>query len=621
MISRFKNRFWKCFAAKPRVSAFGGSSAGAVAVMTALTIPLLLGVTSLGIEVGHWYAGQRTMQGAADAAAISAAAQYIADYPTNPNNTTYQTVGVSYAGYNGFTIPTANVCLVTSSGNNCSTVLSLDSRALVCANPPCVVVEITQNTATWLTTRASLMPGASSIVQAIPTPTLMARAIVSMHESTLTTTTSGADCILALANKTNAVQVEGGGDLVAKCGVSIDGGLDQNHGSPVLGGITFNGANAKAEVTNLVVSANSPYSTECPVGSQGAHCLLYDPNKSPPAGTGSTTQLPTSDFFSNTATQDPYASAVATLFQTAPPAGVQTGGVAMKTPGSGYTGTSCTFTVSGGTYYSTTSSPATFTATISGGKVTAIVSVTDPGAYTTFPTSPVSASAIVTGSSPSKSCGGSGATFTLTEGCFTWNGTPIAGRKYCSIFMHGQDKPNFPAGNYWIAGGDVNCVGFCTSGSNVVVTSAVAGVTFFLTNGDGANSLGTNSYAQVSIQSGTVNLCSPGTNCGTTCSNKAGPTSCMLFIQNPNATLSTGLKTVNNLFNGNGKNTLSGLVYLPKQTFSTTGTSSIGGCFGVIAYYVDIGGTPEFSNGCLPGNGIGGTTTTTTTLANPFLYQ
>jgi hypothetical protein len=95
----------------------------------------------------------------------------------------------------------------------------------------------------------------------------------------------------------------------------------------------------------------------------------------------------------------------------------------------------------------------------------------------------------------------------------------------------------------------------------------------------------------------------------------------MLIIQDPAAPLSTTLKSINNIVNGNGKNTLAGLVYLPKQTFSTGGTSSIGGCFGVIAYFVDIGGTPEFSNGCLPGNGIGGTTTTVTTFSSPKLYQ
>ena len=175
MSSLFKVRFWKC-------------SAGAVAVMTALTIPLLLGVTSLGIEVGHWYMAQRTMQGAADAAAISAAAEYIAD---GGSGTTYQTVGVNYALTNGFTIPTSQVCLITSSGNNCGTVLSIDSRTLVCVNPPCVVVEITEDTSTWLTTAASFMPSAGTLVQSIPTPTLIARATVAAKSHTQTTTTKG----------------------------------------------------------------------------------------------------------------------------------------------------------------------------------------------------------------------------------------------------------------------------------------------------------------------------------------------------------------------------------------------------------------------------------------------
>src|SRR5262249_51556095 len=128
------------------------------------------------------------------------------------------------------------------------------------------------------------------------------------------------------------------------------------------------------------------------------------------------------------------------------------------------------------------------------------------------------------------------------------------------------------------------------------------------------------SYATIGLQSGTYNFCSPGTNCGTTCTNSIS-TSCMLFIQNPAAPLSTTLKAINNVVNGNGSNTLAGIVYLPKQTFSTTGTSTIKGCFGVIAYFIDIGGTPEFSNGCLPGNGIGGTTTTVTSFTGPYLYQ
>jgi hypothetical protein len=455
----------------------------------------------------------------------------------------------------------------------------------------------------------SLEPAATGrLVQAIPTPTLKARAIVRAVSQTVSTTTEGTDCILALANDPAAVLVHGNGDLQANCGVAIDGGLDQNASGTPVGGITFDGSPSRVHISNLVVSSSS---TNCP----GAHCFLYNP---------ATSALPAANVFTNTATPDPYASQVVALFATAPPAGVQTGGVAINTAGSGYTGSgTCTFTVTGGTYYTTSSSPATFTANISGGRATNPLTVTDPGAYTTFPTSPVSATS---------SCGGSGATFTLTQGCFTWNGTAIAGRKYCSINLNGAGTTNFPAGSYWIAGGDGGCVGFCVSSNNATVTSAAAGVTFFLTNGDGTNSLGTNSYAHVAITSGTISLCAPGTSSGTTCTTTnfgsgctaTTGTSCLLFVQNPAATTSTAdgnPSSTNNTFNGNGTRTLSGLIYLPKQTFAEAGNGPIQGCVGIIAKYVDIGGTPLFSNGCLPGNGIGGTTTTVTTWGSPFLYQ
>jgi hypothetical protein len=385
--------------------------------------------------------------------------------------------------------------------------------------------------------------------------------------------------------------------------------LTQNAGTPIQGGITFNGANAKINVNALVVAAAT---ANCPDG--GAHCQKYN----------STAAL--TNVVKNTPTPDPYASQITALFQTTP-LGVQTGGVAIKTAGAGYTNGTCTFTVPGGTYFDTTvSSPVKFTATISGGKVTGTPTVTDPGAYSTLPSGTVSATS---------TCGGSGATFTLTEGCWTWNSTlfpvqlgvpqALAGRKYCSINLNGAGTTNFPTGNYWIAGGDSGCPGFCVSSANATVTSAVPGVTFFLTHGDGAHSLGASSYATTSITSGSVNLCAPGTNCTNTCSpNAAVPTQCMLFIQNPTATVSTALDTpatTVNSFAGNGARTLSGLIYLPTQTFSETGNGPILGCVAVIAKYFDIGGTPTFSDGCLPGNGIGGTTTTVTTFSPPYLYQ
>lgn len=617
---------------KRKIGKFGSCCAGAVAVLTALVLPVLLGFASLGTEVGHWYLAQREMQGAADAAALSAAAQWIADQEgSNTSSTTYQTVGQSYASYNGFSIPLANTCLIPPSGSdNCGAVRSLDARTIICTSPPCVVVEITQNTAQWLTTQASLEPKVSGnkiSVQSISSiaPTLKVRATVSMAETTVTTTTNGADCILSLANATNSVTVEGGGDLVARCGVAIDGGLDQNHSTPVIGGITFNGSGAKAEVASLTMAGNHTENAECNTNAQ--HCYLWSATQSPPAGTGSTTVLPAADFAANTATQDPYATTVAAMFQSGgigvPPQGIAS--VTINQSGSGYTNGTRVFTLGNN---GNPTVPAQVVVTVSGGKVTAVVGVFDPGVYSNVPASATNGADTTGG----KSNPGSGASFKLTEGCFAFPGTavgsvawtPIPGRKYCSIFNHGQTTINFATGNYYIAGGDSNCGGLCESGKNAGFTSDVAGVTFFLTNGEGSGTFGVNSYATISLQSGTVNLCSPGTNCGKTCTNSTS-TSCMLFIQNPAApgglSPPTTIKQYNNLVNGNGTNTLAGLVYLPKQTFTTTGTSSIGGCFGVIAYFVDIGGTPEFSNGCLPGNGIGGITTTTTSFTPPTLYQ
>src|SRR5262249_27175145 len=151
------------------------------AVTTAIVFPILLGFTSLGIEVGHWYLVEREMQGAADAAAISAAAQYIQDQIAgNATSTTYQTTGKHYAGLNGFTIRIANTCLITAGSDNCAPVRALDARPIKCSGPPCIVVEVTQDTFQWLSTEASMEANGLGAVKPIPTPTLVARAVVSM---------------------------------------------------------------------------------------------------------------------------------------------------------------------------------------------------------------------------------------------------------------------------------------------------------------------------------------------------------------------------------------------------------------------------------------------------------
>jgi hypothetical protein len=577
---------------------------GAIAAITALVLPVLLGFSSLGVEVGHWYLAQRQMQGAADAAAISAAARYIVDQRANPVSPGdgYKQTGQDYAARNGSTIPLTNVCLMRADGtDDCTQVRALDSRTIHCDTRPCIVVEITQNTFEWLTTRASLEPSADGTgFQAIPAPVLKSRSVVSVKSRI--EARQGTDCMLVLANARNAIQVRSANtDLVARCGLAIDGGRAQNPGTPPIGDITFSGP-AKVHIDSLVVAAAS--SLTCPDG--GVQCFKW-------SATSTTTPLLPTDVIPNTATSDPYAAGL--NFPTAP-SGVKTGGVAITNQGAGYTDGTRTFTTTGG---------AKFTANVIGGEVTSIIAVTDPGVYTAanFPTGPVTAT-------PDTGTFTTAAIFTLTQGCFTWNGTPIAGRKYCSINITGGTT-TFPAGKYYIAGGD-SCMGFCVTGNNTIVKSVAGGVTFYLTNDEGSTS---GSYARVNIASGNVCLYAPGTSTGTadctsttpgtTCNNTGG--SCLLFVQDSAAPSTTSLSSAGAVtpsntahsFSGNGTRTLSGLVYIPKQTFTESGNGPIGGCFGVIAKYVDIAGTPTFANGCLPGSGIGGGTTIT--YYDPFLSQ
>jgi hypothetical protein len=562
------------------------STSGGIAIMTAVLLPILLGMTALGVEVGHWYLTGRVMQGAADSAAMSAAAEYIAQGLTGSS---YQTVGKNYSKLNGFE-DTKNNVTVTICGPS-------DNR-LICQTDASTIKAVIHQVQSVL-----LLP-TNFLGLHVTEPNIGASAAVSL--TTVTVTNAGNGCVLAVANALNAVQVRGTGVLKANCGIFVDGGIRQTDPTPQCspsstspcGDIHFTGAPSQAWITSLQVAASSGLTTlgasanGCPVPPDASkpHCFLFN----------GTTFLPSSAIKTSTGTPDPYAS----LAFLTPPLGVNA--ITVTNNAGGYNNGLDTFTLVGGTF----TFPAKFTATVSGGKITGVPTIVDPGAYTVLPTGPVS----VTTTGP-----GSGAKITLTEGCFTYvAGTvPLPGRKYCSFNLVGGTT-NFATGNYFIAGGDVNCIGFCVAGANTTVTSDSAGVTFYLTNGEGSGTFGTSSYARLSISSAkNITLCAPGTACGTTCTG-----TCVLFFQNPAATSTTSLDqsgagptpaNTNNTFSGNGTETFSGLLYLPKQTVSLTGGADIKGCAGVVAKYLDVAGTPSFSNGCLPGRGIGGGTTTTTT--------
>jgi Flp pilus assembly protein TadG len=607
MIFQFDNQFGKSgMVVLGRLGRLRVCSAGVVGVVTAIVLPVLLGFTSLGIEVGHWYLAQRQMQGAADAAAISAAAQYIQDQVAgNTSSTTYQTVGQSYASSNGFAISTSNVCLVTLSGDNCSSVRSLDARPIICSGPPCIVAEITQDTLNWWSTNASVEPTAQiGRVQAIPTPTLKVRSIVSVMLDFASNPT-GNSCILTLANDRNAIQVRGNGNIHANCGLLIDGGKHQNAATPIIGGLTLQSGNAEVFISNLTVAASTvgPAGSTCPDPSR---CFLYNP---------STTPLPTSNIFTNVETPDPFASRIFTK-----PGGTVVTGITLVSGGSGYTkNTTRTFTVSGGTFIA----PAKFTATVNNsGVVTGTPVLIDPGQYTT-PPNPLT-NVLVSADDGKGSLAKVNLTFgnCLPGASFSTLPTPVAGRAYCSIPV--TKTVNFPTGIYYVEGGDAACVGLCVVTGNTNTTSDPAGVTFVLTNVTGGIT-----YAQFSVSgNNTLSLTAPanninadGTPCLASCTNT---TFGMIIFQDHNAPITTALSsagavtssnptagTTLNSLAGCGNNptcrTLSGSLYFPNQTLNFSGNGTVQGtCFGLVSKYLDDAGTPIFQNGCLPGTTGGG---------------
>ena len=74
------------------------NQSGVVSITTALTLPLLVGFAALGIEVTEWYAQARSIQAAADDAALSTAVAY-----AQGNTSGYAQEGTSVASSDGYT--------------------------------------------------------------------------------------------------------------------------------------------------------------------------------------------------------------------------------------------------------------------------------------------------------------------------------------------------------------------------------------------------------------------------------------------------------------------------------------------------------------------------------------
>jgi hypothetical protein len=386
--------------------------------MTAVVLPLLLGFAAFGVEVSGWYLKQRAMQGAADAAAISAASAYLAGGDWVAEGKNYSHLNSWTDGSNQVTVSVTPTTIVTDH----------------------IDVDISQP-------QASVLSRFLHISTSSPTTTIRAHSRASV--STIQQDPNGCIIGLSFTAAGGAIQISGQGQLNAPtCTIASNTNTAAQATSclavtpPCM---TFSGANTSLNVNKLQVATLAPF--VCPAGTAGIRCKVGTIANTYPLWT-----------------RDPYATRTMPTPPTCPandPSPITAGGVTTYQPGvycrgisisgqkyvnfnsgiyflggadnssasslsisgtgvsvnlnlstvasaaltatlgSGYK-TNDTVTVAGGTAVAPLSA-ATLKLTVAGGKITG-VSVVNAGSYSAVPSNPVS----VTGGS------GTGAKFNLT---------------------------------------------------------------------------------------------------------------------------------------------------------------------------------------------------------------
>lgn len=238
---------------------FTRSRSGAVATMTALIFPVLLGVAGLGIELGFWYTVKRSMQGAADGAAYEAALTFL-----NGGDTVYVAHGQAVAGQNGWQNGVGGVTVAVN-------------------KPPLNGSHAGNDNAIEVFISRPQSPFIAWIVGYSSQTTVAAHAVVLLSPN------NGNDCVLALNSGPGAISFNGNGNgnngpklSAANCGVASDGGIN------------FTGNSVQMTAQSVAVSAGS-------VGCPGSQCVI----------TSNPAQVTT-----RTATPDPYSGR---SFTTPPP--------------------------------------------------------------------------------------------------------------------------------------------------------------------------------------------------------------------------------------------------------------------------------------------------------------
>jgi len=111
-----------------RLGRFFQDQKGVAAILVALALPVLIGTMGLATETSYWFMHQRSMQNAADAAAIAAATNATSSYASEA-----QGVAAQYGFSNGsgnITVTVANPNTAKNCSQNCYTVTVSDKVPL-----------------------------------------------------------------------------------------------------------------------------------------------------------------------------------------------------------------------------------------------------------------------------------------------------------------------------------------------------------------------------------------------------------------------------------------------------------------------------------------------------------
>jgi len=172
---------------------FTRDSRGSFAVMTALALPVFVGFAGIALEIGTWYAERRAMQGAADAAAFSAAVAYTVGTP-------WHTEALGVAAANGFTNGVNGVSVT-------ATIPPTRGNYTSAGTYTAVEVVITKPVKATLSTLVGYLTG----------PTIPARAVAALD-------IANSDCVLALnPTASGAIAINGGVSVsMPKCSISAN---------------------------------------------------------------------------------------------------------------------------------------------------------------------------------------------------------------------------------------------------------------------------------------------------------------------------------------------------------------------------------------------------------------